>query len=57
MLERAIPRLDEPGDSHVEGLTGDGDPFVAVRGAVPNVGLDEIIISTLPGRVSRWATP
>jgi hypothetical protein len=53
-LERAVPRLGEPADSHVEGLTGDTRPLRRCGGAVANVGLDEIIISTLPGRVSRW---
>jgi hypothetical protein len=53
-LELAIPLLEEAVGGHVDGIVGDPDPFVAVRDAVTNVGIDEIIISTLPARVSRW---
>jgi hypothetical protein len=53
-LELAIPLLEEAAGAHVSGVIGDTDPFVAVREAVTNLGIDEIIISTLPARVSRW---
>jgi hypothetical protein len=53
-LELAIPLLEKAAEGHVEGLIGDSDPFVAVRDAVTRIGIDEIIISTLPARVSRW---
>ena len=53
-LELAIPLLDEAAGSHVEGLIGDTDPFVAVSGALAAGDYDEIIISTLPARVSHW---
>jgi hypothetical protein len=53
-LELAIPLLEEAAGGHVDGIIGDSDPFVAIRQAVTNVGVDEIIISTLPVRVSRW---
>ena len=53
-LELAIPLLEEAAGGHVDGLIGDNDPFVAVREAVTSVGIDEILISTLPARVSRW---
>ena len=53
-LELAIPLLDEAAGSHVEGLIGDSDPFAAVTGTVEDGDYDEIIISTLPARVSRW---
>ncbi len=53
-LELAIPLLDEAAGSHVEGLIGDTDPFAAVTGALEDGDFDEIIISTLPARVSRW---
>ena len=48
-LELAIPLLEEAAGGRVDGLIGDNDPFVAVREAVTNVGVDEILISTLPG--------
>jgi hypothetical protein len=53
-LELAIPLLEEAARGHVEGLIGDSDPFVAVREAVTRLGIDEVVISTLPARVSRW---
>jgi hypothetical protein len=53
-LELAIPLLEEAARGHVDGIIGDSDPHVAIRDTVTNVGIDEIIISTLPVRVSRW---
>ena len=53
-LELAIPLLREAAGGHIDGLVGDSDPFVAVRQAVESFGFDEILISTLPARVSRW---
>jgi hypothetical protein len=53
-LELAIPLLSEAAGGHVEGIVGDSDPFVAVQQAVERGGFDDIIISTLPARVSRW---
>jgi hypothetical protein len=53
-LELAIPLLEEAAGGHVEGVIGDMDPLVAVRNSVTKIGIDEIIISTLPARVSRW---
>ena len=53
-LELAIPLLEEAASGHVAGMIGDTDPFVAVRDAVERLGFDEIIISTLPARVSHW---
>jgi hypothetical protein len=53
-LELALPLLEEAAGGHVEGLVGDTDPFVAVQQVVERGGVDEVIISTLPARVSRW---
>jgi hypothetical protein len=53
-LELAIPLLGEASGGYVDGLVGDSDPFVAVREAVTRLSFDEVIISTLPVRVSRW---
>jgi hypothetical protein len=53
-LELALPLLEEAANGHVEGTIGDSDPFVAVEQAVERGRFDEIIISTLPARVSRW---
>jgi hypothetical protein len=46
--------LEEAAGGHVDGLIGDTDPFVAVQQAVAELGFDEIIVSTLPERVSHW---
>ena len=53
-LELAIPLLEEAAGNHVEGLIGDNDPFVAVTAALEQGDYDEIIVSTLPARVSHW---
>jgi hypothetical protein len=53
-LELAIPLLDDACGGHVEGIIGDSDPFVAVQQALDDGDFDEIIISTLPARVSAW---
>jgi len=53
-LELAIPLLEEAVGARVRGMIGDSDPFVAVRDAVTELAMDEIIISTLPARVSQW---
>jgi hypothetical protein len=53
-LELAVPLLEEATGRHVDAVIGDSDPFVAVHEAVTSLGIDEIIISTLPARVSQW---
>lgn len=53
-LELAIPLLAEAAGGPVEGIVGDNDPFVAVQQTVERGDFDELIISTLPARVSRW---
>jgi hypothetical protein len=53
-LELALPLLDEAAGDHVEGMVGDTDPLSAIEQAIEEAGFDEIIISTLPARVSRW---
>jgi hypothetical protein len=54
VLDLALPLLEEAAGSHVEGLIGDPEPLNAIQDAVNIHGFDEIIISTLPQRVSRW---
>jgi hypothetical protein len=53
-LELAVPLLEEAAGSPVEGLVGDAEPLAAIQDALNLHGFDEIIISTLPTRVSRW---
>ncbi len=54
VLELAIPLLEEAAGGKVEGLIGDPAPLTAIEDAVNLHGFDEIIISTLPTRVSKW---
>jgi hypothetical protein len=53
-LELALPLIEQAAGGPVEGLIGDAEPLAAVQDAVNLTGFDEIIISTLPTRVSRW---
>jgi hypothetical protein len=54
VLALALPLLEEAAGGHVEGMVGDPEPLNAVQDAVNLRGFDEIIVSTLPVRVSRW---
>jgi hypothetical protein len=54
ILELAIPLLEEAAGGRVEPLVGAADPYRAVCDAVDERGTDEIMVSTLPPRVSRW---
>jgi hypothetical protein len=53
-LELALPLLEEAAGGPVEGLVGDPEPLAAIQDAIHLHGFDEIIISTLPTRVSKW---
>jgi hypothetical protein len=53
-LELALPLLEEAAGGQVEGMIGDPEPLAAIQDAVNVHGYDEIIISTLPSRVSKW---
>jgi hypothetical protein len=53
-LDEALPRLSEAAGSQVTGEIGDAEPLAAIQDAIHLHGADEIIISTLPQRVSKW---
>jgi hypothetical protein len=53
-LRRALPILSEAAGRRVTGSVGDANPLAAVEDALNLQGFDEIILSTLPWRVSRW---
>ena len=53
-LETALPLLERAAGARVEGLVGEDDPFEAVRAVLRGGDFDEVIISTLPKRVSEW---
>jgi hypothetical protein len=53
-LETALPLLERAAGAPVEGMVGEEDPFEAVRSALRDRGFDEVIVSTLPKRVSEW---
>ncbi len=54
VIALAVPLLEEATGAPVESLVGAPEPLAAVEDAMNVHGFDEIIISTLPTRVSRW---
>jgi hypothetical protein len=53
-LAVALPLMRRAARSPVKGMIGGPDPFDAVQEAVRDGSFDEIIVSTLPARVSKW---
>jgi len=54
VVDQAVALLTEAAGTPVEGIVGAQDPNTAIHDAVNQRGFDEIIISTLPARLSRW---
>lgn len=54
IVELAVPLLEEAAGTHVNAVIGDSDPLEAVRQLLATADIDEVILSTLPQRVSRW---
>jgi hypothetical protein len=54
VIELALPLLEDAAGARVEAVVGDTDPFTAVSAALENGAFDEVVISTLPHRVSHW---
>lgn len=53
-LEEALPALGRAAGGEVSGHVGDADPVAAIADAMHRRDFDEIVISTLPRRLSRW---
>jgi hypothetical protein len=53
-LDTALPLLERAAGAPVEGMVGQADPFEAITAALEEHAFDEVIISTLPRRVSEW---
>jgi hypothetical protein len=53
-LEVALPQLRRAARTPVTGLLGGEDALESVREAVETGDYDELIVSTLPRRFSRW---
>ena len=53
-LENAVPMLQRAAGGPVEGLIGGADPFSSVQDAVRDGHFDEIIVSTLSKKTSKW---
>ncbi|MGH2941877.1 MAG: hypothetical protein ACRDLN_03745 [Solirubrobacteraceae bacterium] len=53
-LEHALELLREAAGADVSGHVGDADPMAAISDTLHEREVDEIIISTLPRRLSRW---
>jgi len=53
-LENAVPLLRRAAGGPVEGIVGGTDPFTSVQEAVRDGRFDEIIVSTLSKKSSKW---
>jgi len=54
VIDQALPTLSEAAGSPVEGMVGDADPGAAIHDAINLRGFEEVIISTLSAKVSKW---
>jgi hypothetical protein len=54
VIAHAVPLLEAAAGTPVEGIVGAPDPVVAVHDAINLRGFDEVIVSTLPTKLSRW---
>jgi hypothetical protein len=53
-LQVVLPLMRQAAGTPVKGLVDGPDPFESVQRAVQEGTFDEIIVSTLPRRVSKW---
>ena len=53
-IELALPLLEQAAGTPVDAMIGVPEPLAAIQDAINLHGFDELIISTLPHRVSKW---
>jgi hypothetical protein len=53
-IELALPLLEDAAGAPVDAMIGVPEPLAAIQDAINLHGFDELIISTLPTRVSKW---
>ena len=53
-LDHALPLLGRAAGGPVEGIVGGADPFMSVSDAVRDGHFEEIIVSTLSKKSSKW---
>jgi hypothetical protein len=53
-LALALPLLEDAAGAPVKGLTGEGDPYQAVKDVLASGEYAEVIVSTLPAGRSEW---
>jgi hypothetical protein len=53
-LELALPFLERAARAHIDGSVGSEDPVEAVRALHAQSPFDEVVVSTLPVRLSKW---
>jgi hypothetical protein len=54
VVDMAVPLLEDAVGAPVDAMIGVPEPLAAIQDAVNIHGFDELIISTLPKKVSKW---
>jgi hypothetical protein len=54
VVDMAVPLLEDAAGAPVDAMIGVPEPLAAIQDAVNIHGFDELIISTLPTKVSKW---
>jgi hypothetical protein len=53
-LVAALPLLSRAAGAEVIGMVGGHEPLASVQDALNLLGFDEVLVSMLPARISRW---
>jgi hypothetical protein len=53
-MKAAVQRMRDAGLEVTDGKVGDPDPIAAVQDEVNFTSYDEVVVSTLPGGISKW---